>query len=179
MSGPWIKANWKWSKGMTKDEMAGWHHGLDGRESEWTPGYGDGQGGLACCDSWGRKQSDTIEQLNWTELNLPWFMDLTFQVPMQYCSLQHRTLLLSSVTSNNWMLFLLWLHLFILSGVISPLISSSIGHLLTWGVPLSVFCLFAFSYCSWGSQGTNPEVVCRSLLQWTTFCLHLTCRTCF
>ena len=55
---------------MTKDEMAGWHHGLDGRESEWTPGDGDGQGGLACCDSWGRKESDTTEQLNWTELNL-------------------------------------------------------------------------------------------------------------
>ena len=54
-------------KGTTEDEMAGWHHGLDGRESEWTPGVGDGQGGLACCDSWGRKESDTTEQLNWTE----------------------------------------------------------------------------------------------------------------
>ena len=48
--------------------MAGWHHWLDGRESEWTPGIGDGQGGLACCDSWGRKESDTTEWLNWTEL---------------------------------------------------------------------------------------------------------------
>ena len=54
-------------KGMTEDEMAGWHHWLDGRESEWTPGVGDVQGGLACCDSWGRKESDTTEQLNWTE----------------------------------------------------------------------------------------------------------------
>ena len=42
-------------KGTTEDEMAGWHHRLDGRESEWTPGVGDGQGGLACCDSWGHK----------------------------------------------------------------------------------------------------------------------------
>ena len=49
--------------------MAGWHHWLDGCESEWTPGVGDGQGGLACCDSWGRKESDTTERLNWTELN--------------------------------------------------------------------------------------------------------------
>ena len=57
-------------KGMTEDEMAGWHHRLDGRESEWTPGVGDGQGGLACCDSWGRKESDTTEWLNWTELNM-------------------------------------------------------------------------------------------------------------
>ena len=54
-------------KGTTEDEMAGWHHGLDGHESEWTPGDGDGQGGLACCDSWGRKESDTTEWLNWTE----------------------------------------------------------------------------------------------------------------
>ena len=56
-------------KGMAEDEMAGWHHQLDGRESEWTPGVGDGQGGLACCNTWGRKESDTTEQLNWTELN--------------------------------------------------------------------------------------------------------------
>src|SRR5574337_145345 len=44
------------------------------------------------------------------------------------------------------------------------------GPLLTWGVPLSVFYHFAFSYCSWGSQGKNTEVVCHSLLQWSTFC---------
>ena len=55
-------------KGKTKDEMAGWHHWLDGHEPEWTPGVGDGQGGLACCDSWGRKEADTTERLNWTEL---------------------------------------------------------------------------------------------------------------
>ena len=55
-------------KGMTEDEMAGWHHWLDGREFEWTLGVGDGQGGLTCCDSWGRKESDMTEQLNWTEL---------------------------------------------------------------------------------------------------------------
>ena len=54
--------------GMTEDEMAGWHHQLDGRESEWTPGVGDGQGGLACSNSWGRKESDRTERLNWTEL---------------------------------------------------------------------------------------------------------------
>ena len=55
-------------KGMTEDGMAGWYHWLDGRESEWTPGLGDGQGGLACCDSWGSKESDTTEWLTWTEL---------------------------------------------------------------------------------------------------------------
>ena len=56
-------------KGMTEDEMAGWHHWLDGCESEWTPGVGDGQGGLACCDSWGRKESDMTEWLIWSDLN--------------------------------------------------------------------------------------------------------------
>jgi len=55
-------------KGTTEDEMAGWHHWLDGHESEWTRGVGDEQGGLVCCDSWGRKESDTTEWLNWTEL---------------------------------------------------------------------------------------------------------------
>ena len=55
-------------KGMTENEMAGWHHWLNGRESEWTPGVGDGQGCLACCDSWGHKESDTTEQLIWSHL---------------------------------------------------------------------------------------------------------------
>ena len=54
-------------KGMTEDEMAGWHHRFDGREFEWTPGVGDGQGGLACCSPWGHKESDMTERLNWTE----------------------------------------------------------------------------------------------------------------
>ena len=54
-------------KGMTEDEMAGWHHRLDGREFEWTSGVGDGQEGLACCDLWGCKESDTTERLNWAD----------------------------------------------------------------------------------------------------------------
>ena len=49
---------------MTEDEMVGWHHQLDGHESEQAPGAGDGQGSLVCCDSWGHKESDTTEQLN-------------------------------------------------------------------------------------------------------------------
>ena len=51
-------------KGTTEDEMAGWYHRLDGHEFEWTPGAGDGQGGLVCCDSWGCKELDTTERLN-------------------------------------------------------------------------------------------------------------------
>ena len=49
---------------MTEDEMVGWHHRLDGHEIEWALGGGAGQGGLASCDSWGCKESDTTEQLN-------------------------------------------------------------------------------------------------------------------
>ena len=55
-------------KGTTEDVMFGWHHRLDGCEFEQALGVGDGQGGLACCDSWGCKESDTTERLNWTEL---------------------------------------------------------------------------------------------------------------
>ena len=51
-------------KGTTEDEMAGWHHQLDGHGFGWTPGIDDGQGGLACCSSWGRKELDTTERLN-------------------------------------------------------------------------------------------------------------------
>ena len=56
-------------KVTTEDEMAGWRHWLHGRESEWTPGVGDGQGGLVCCDSWGLKELDTTERLIWSDLN--------------------------------------------------------------------------------------------------------------
>ena len=55
-------------KGTTEDEMVGWHHQLNGRGFGWTLGVGDGQGGLVCCGSWGHKESETTERLNWTEL---------------------------------------------------------------------------------------------------------------
>ena len=55
-------------KGTTEDEMVGCHHWHNGRGFGWTPGVGDGQGALACFVSWGHKESDMIEQLNWTEL---------------------------------------------------------------------------------------------------------------
>ena len=53
--------------GMIEDEMVGWHHWLDGHEFEQALGVGNGQGSLACCSPWGHKESDTTEQLNWTE----------------------------------------------------------------------------------------------------------------
>ena len=77
-----IGKDWCWEgleaggeNGMTEDEMAGWHHWLDGCVFGWTPGVGDGQGGLACCESWGHKESDMTERLNWTELNWMYKID--------------------------------------------------------------------------------------------------------
>ena len=49
---------------MTEDEMVGWHHRLNGYGFGWTSGAGDGQGSLACCSSWGHKESDMTERLN-------------------------------------------------------------------------------------------------------------------
>ena len=60
--------DWRKEKGTTEDEMVGWHHWLNGYEFEQAPGVGDGQGGLACCSPWGRKESDMTEWLNWIEL---------------------------------------------------------------------------------------------------------------
>ena len=57
-------------KGTTKDEMVEWHHWLDGHEFEQAPGIGDGQGSLACCSPWGRKELDTTERLNWGSQNI-------------------------------------------------------------------------------------------------------------
>ena len=105
-----------------------------------------------------------------TTSNLPWFLDLTFQIPMQYCSLQHWTLLLSPVTSTTGCYFCFgsflsfFLELFLHWSPLAYWASTNLG------VPLSVSYLFAFSYCSWGSQDKNTEVVCYSLSQWTTFC---------
>ena len=69
-------------KGMTEDEMVGWHHQLNRYDFEQAPGIGDGQGGLVCCSPWGRKELDTTEQLNWTELN--WILVKSRSTPIIY-----------------------------------------------------------------------------------------------
>ena len=97
-----------------------------------------------------------------TTSTLPWFMDLTFQVPMQYCSLQHQTLLLSAVTSTTgffFFFFLLWLHVFILELFLHW--SLHIGHLLTWEVHLSEIIFQGI----FPTQGSNPGLpYCRQIL---------------
>ena len=81
----------------------------------------------------------------------------------------------SSFHMPIWVLSLLWLSLFIPSGAISPLFSSSIlGNYLPGGVHLSLSHIFAFLYCLWVSQGKSAEVVCHCLLQWTMFCQNST-----
>ena len=72
-------------KGTTEDEMAGCHHWHDGLESEWTPGVGDGQVGLVCCGSWGHKESDTTEQLIWSDLinDSPVSWDIEYRVDQE------------------------------------------------------------------------------------------------
>ena len=105
-----------------------------------------------------------------TTSNLPWFMELTVQVPKQYCSLQHRTVLPSPVTSTT--------GCYVCFGSVSSFFLelflhwSKVPYWAPTGLESSYFSVlsFAFSYCSWGSQCKNTEVVCHSFLQWTTFC---------
>jgi len=108
-------------KGTTEDEIAGWHHRLDGCEFEWTPGVDDGQGGLACCNSWGRKELDMTEQLNWTELR--------WVITPSWLSGSLRSFLYSSVYSC---------HLFLISSasVRSIPFLSFIKPIFAWNVPL-------------------------------------------
>ena len=75
-------------KGMTEDEMVGWLHWLNGHGFGWTLGVGDGQGGLACCCSWGRKELDTAEWLNWTEDASPTLHVHPLKTKLKYCLLQ-------------------------------------------------------------------------------------------
>ena len=69
-------------KGMTEDEMVGWHHWLDGHEFEQALGVGDGQESLVCCSPWGLKESDTTEWLNWTVLNTDSFVFFLLNIEM-------------------------------------------------------------------------------------------------
>ena len=86
-------------KGTTEDGMVGWHHRLNGHEFEQALGVSDGQGSLACCSPWGRKESDMTEGLNWTELKNPVMLNqdcgASFEV---HLLLKHVYLLESSLT---------------------------------------------------------------------------------
>ena len=123
----------------------------------------------------------TLVILCLTTSNLLWFMNLTFQFPRQYCSLQHRTLISTPDRlyfhhrhSHTWGLFLLWPSCFILSGVSSNCSllfpSSILDSFQPEGVHVLVSYLFAFSYRSWCFLSKNTEEACHSLFEWTAFC---------
>ena len=97
-------------KGTTEDEMAGWYHRLDGHEFEWIPGVGDGQGGLVCCSSWGRKELDTTEWLNWTGL-ISYFLILSNPSLFYLCCPLYDIYLLFSLFSNPSIFIVLFLVL--------------------------------------------------------------------
>jgi len=117
-------------KGMTEDEMAGWHHWLDGRESKWTPGVGDGQGGLVCCDSWGRKESDTTEWLH---------TSIRFQILFPYRLLQN-----IEYNSLCYIVGSCWLSIFMYSSVYMLIQNSYFipPHTLSPLVIISLFSIY-------------------------------------
>ena len=89
-------------KGTTDDEMAGWHHRPNGHEFGSTPGGGDGQGGLECCGSWGYRESDTTERLNWTELNWrAYFLVIESSLVTHYVFTWQREWTLDSSSPNS------------------------------------------------------------------------------
>ena len=88
--------DWGQEKGMTEDEMVGWHHWLDGHGFGWTLGVGDGQRGLVCCGSWGHKELDMTQPLNWTELNWTGLGEIRKSILGEY-TLNHFSVLLKLV----------------------------------------------------------------------------------
>ena len=90
-------------KGMTEDEMAGWHHWLDGHEFEWTLEVGEGQGGLASLDSWGCKESDMTEWLNWTEDNG------MFEVYVFFFFSETQSEEKKGVVAQSWWFYIIWM----------------------------------------------------------------------
>ena len=97
-------------KGTTEDEMAGCHHWLNGHEFEWTPGVDDGQGGLAHCGSWGHKESDMTERLNWTEVT-PMLLQMAL-----FNSFHGQVIFLCIYVSQLlYSFFCLWVNIYVLS----------------------------------------------------------------
>ena len=97
-----------------------------------------------------------------TTSNLPWFMDLTFQVPTNIALYSIGSCFYHQSHPQVVIVFALAPSLHSFCSYFSTDLQQHIGHLMTWGVPFLISYHFAFSYCSWGSQGKNTEVVCHS-----------------
>ena len=109
--GPGAGKDWgQEEKGMTEDEMVGWHHRLDGLQA---PGVGGGPGGLVCCGSWGCKESDTTERLNWNQLSAsdsPVTIKLSLKWPLLQCWLPEFMSMVKEIALFWWNLIknLIW-----------------------------------------------------------------------
>ena len=91
-------AGWDWGqeeKGMTEDEMVGWHHQLSGHDFWWTLAVCNGQAGLVCCSSWGHKELDMTEWLNWIELTY------LYEEKIKILQISQETLRLSILNSTT------------------------------------------------------------------------------
>ena len=132
---------------------AGWHHWLDGHEFGWTPGDGDGQGGLACCDSWGRKESDTTERLNW----LTDWTDRSFALSNSACStLKRQSRKTNKMGEAEWV-----------QPMSSQVESVALITLLPWEHFLisSVFC-----FLPWKCIYYHPSYKANMRLKWEKTC---------
>ena len=119
--------DWRQEKGMAEEEMVGWHHWLYEHEFEQLLGVGDGQGSPACCNPWGHKESDTIEQLNCTDgPDIPGSCAILFFTASNF-SFTTRHI-------HNWASFLLWPSLPFFLELFFHSFSVHFGHLLTWSL---------------------------------------------
>ena len=141
-------------KGTTEDEMVAWHHRLNGSGLGWTPGIGDGQGGLACYSSWGHKESDMTEQLNWTEHYIKSFpvilptTDIQFKIFFPFCWVKENSILLLWFQLPCLLLKFehLYRAIYISSFVNCPFLS--LAHFSTWSfVFLLLICRDCSLYC--------------------------------
>ena len=172
--------DWRWEeKGVTEDEMVGWHHWLDGYEFQQAPGVGDGQGSLECCSPWGRKESDTTERLNWTELKV-WTLSTT-RVPLltwrtlslklpQFCysgsdwfgkDLQCSPYLLPSTKSS-----LLWLFDLIVPWFHTHQETSTVFQITAWWLCILIFLRLSRFFCPDIPQLVVPFTLICALV-WT------------
>ena len=113
-------------KGTTEDERVGWHHWLDGRGFGWTPGVGDGQGGLVCCGSWCHKESEMTERLNWTGVSIKMLIQWLFFLTVGFWSVKTIKNLLAMQETQVWSL-----------GKENPPEKGMTSHssILTWRIP--------------------------------------------
>ena len=136
--------DWGQEKGTTEDEMAGLHHCLDAHEFGWTPGVGDGQMEMVCCDSWGQKESDMTEWLNWTEYV---FYVLTFHI-------KNKVMLSQNTVSYKCIYNVIWKYLWL------------IPHGVQSQVPLLVLSLYTYNegqyYISIWSWWRIPDLASQS-----------------